>query len=350
MGRIRIGFIGAGTMGQCAHLQQYATLPECEVLALAEPRPVLARAVAQRYGIPRVYASHLEILQDTDIEALVVAQPFQRHGKFIPELYLSNLPIFTEKPLAAWPIAGHHMLDKLARTTAKHFVGYHKRSDPATVYAVREIRRLQQTGELGRLSYVRILMPAGDWTASAFTSLIRTNEPVPDHELDEPPVDMDDDLQREFIAFVNYYIHQLNLMRYLTGEDFHVTYAEPNKIMLVTHTLSGVPGVIEMSPYVTSVDWQEEALVCFEQGFVKLNLPAPLAMNRPGRVTLFRDAGQGKAPAEIHPQMPWLSAMRQQAMYFIAAVHGEQTPLCTATEALKDLEVARDYLKLLRGR
>ena len=350
MGRIRIGFIGVGTMGQCAHLQHYATLPECEVIALAEPRPLLARAVALRYGVPRVYASHLEMLQDKDVEALVVAQPFQRHGKLIPDLYRANLPIFTEKPLAAWPITGHHMLDALARSTAKHFVGYHKRSDPATVYAVREIRRLQQTGELGRLSYIRILMPAGDWTAAGLNTLLKTNEAVPEYELDEPPVDMDDALQREFIAFVNYYIHQLNLMRYLMGEDYHVTYAEPNKIMMVVHSTSGVPGVIEMSPYVTTVDWQEEVLVCFEQGYVRLNLPAPLASNRPGRVTLFRDAGQGKAPAEIHPQMPWLCAMRQQAMYFIGAVSGEPTPLCEATEALKDLEAARDYLKLLRGR
>lgn len=350
MGRIRIGFIGVGTMGQCAHLQHYATLPECEVIALAEPRPVLARAVAARYGIPRVYPSHVELLQNEDVEALVAAQPFQRHGRLIPELYLSNLPIFTEKPLAAWPITGYHMLDALARSTARHFVGYHKRSDPATVYAVREIRRLQQTGELGRLTYVRILMPAGDWTASALTALIRTSEAVPEHEVDAAPVDLDDDMQREFVAFVNYYIHQLNLMRYLLGEDYEVSYADPAKVMMAVHSASGVPGVIEMSPYVTSVDWQEEALVCFEQGFVRLRLPAPLAANRPGQVTLYRDAGQGKAPAEIHPQMPWLSAMRQQAMYFIAAVRGEHTPLCEATEALKDLDAARSYLRLLRGR
>ncbi len=350
MGRIRIGFIGSGTMGQCAHLQHYTSLPDCEVIALAEPRAGLARAVAAKYGIPRIYPTHTALLENEDVEGLVAAQPFQRHGQIIPELYLSNLPLFTEKPLAAWPIVGLHMLDALARSTARHYVGYHKRSDPATVYAVREIRRLKQTGELGRLTYIRILMPAGDWTASAFNTLIRTNEQPPATEFDSPPVDLDDDMQREFTAFANYYIHQLNLMRYLLGEDYHVTYADPYKIVMVLHSLSGVPGVIEMSPYVTTVDWQEEALVCFEQGYVRLRLPAPLAANRAGQVTFFRDAGQGKAPAEIHPQMPWISAMRQQAMYFVAAIRGEHTPLCEATEAQKDLETARAYLRLLRGR
>jgi predicted dehydrogenase len=350
MGRIRIGFIGAGTMGQCAHLQHYASLPECEVIALAELRPALGRAVALRYGIPKLYSSHEEILEDADVEAFVAPQPFQRHGQLIPELYKRDIPLMTEKPLAAWPLVGTYLLDSLAKRSARHYVAYHKRSDPATVYAVREIRRLQQTDELGRLSYVRILMPAGDWVASGMNTVIKTDEPVPPLEMDAPPVDIDEDGRREFIAFVNYYTHQLNLMRFLLGEDYSISYADPMKVMLVVHSTSGVPGVIEMSPYVTTVDWQEEALVCFEQGYVRLRLPAPLAANRPGQVTLFRDAGQGKAPAEIHPQMPWVSAMRQQAMYFVAAVRGEHTPLCEAAEAQKDLEAARSYLRFLRGR
>ena len=40
--RARIGFVGTGGMGQCAHLKNYAVLPECEVVAIAEIRPRLA--------------------------------------------------------------------------------------------------------------------------------------------------------------------------------------------------------------------------------------------------------------------------------------------------------------------
>ena len=36
MARTRIGFVGVGFMGQCAHLRNYAVLPECEVVAIAE--------------------------------------------------------------------------------------------------------------------------------------------------------------------------------------------------------------------------------------------------------------------------------------------------------------------------
>ena len=42
-------------------------------------------------------------------------------------------------------------------------------------------------------------------------------------------------------------------------------------------------------------------------------------------------------------------AMRQQAINFIRAVKGEIKPLCEAAEALEDLRVARQFLKLYKG-
>ena len=112
---------------------------------------------------------------------------------------------------------------------------------------------------------------------------------------------------------------------------------------------SGIACTLEMTPYQTTMDWQESALVCFEHGWVKLELPAPLALNRPGRVEFFADPGEGKAPTTTVPQLPWVHAMRQQAVNFVAAIKGERKPLCEAAEALEDLKVARDYIKLWKG-
>ena len=53
--KVRIGFVGVGNMGQCAHLKNYANLDICEVVAIAEIRENLRRKVAARYGIPNVY-------------------------------------------------------------------------------------------------------------------------------------------------------------------------------------------------------------------------------------------------------------------------------------------------------
>ena len=173
-------------------------------------------------------------------------------------------------------------------------VGYHKRSDPATMYAKAEIDRLKATGELGQLTYVRILMPAGDWIAGGFTDLIRSDEKARGPRRAIPPAtDMDKPTYDAYIGFVNYYIHQVNLMRHLLGESYEVTYADPSGVLLAGASASGVACAIEMTPYRTTVDWQESALVAFEKGYVKLELPAPLASNRPGRVEILRDPGDG---------------------------------------------------------
>jgi predicted dehydrogenase len=335
-------------MGQAAHLRNYAALPDCAVTAIAELRPKLGQEVARRYGIPRVYPDAEAMLANEELDGIVASQPFTRHGQVLPALYAAQVPVFTEKPLAASVEVGERLLTALRGGGSWQMVGYHKRSDPATRYAKAEIARLQQSGDLGALRYVRILMPAGDWIAGGFGELVRSDEPMPSLAADPPPSDMDAPAFNEYTSFVNYYIHQVNLMRHLLGESYQVTYADPSGVLLAVQSDSGVAGTIEMSPYATTVDWQESALIAFEHGYVKLELPAPLALNRPGRVEILRDPGKGATPEILSPQLPWIHAMRRQAMSFIEAIKGESKPPCEAAEALEDLKVARQYLRLRR--
>ena len=145
--------------------------------------------------------------------------------------------------------------------------------------------------------------------------------------------------------FINFYIHQVNLMWHLMREPYHIEHVDRSNTLIQTASESGVPGLIEMTPFSTPRDWLEEALVCFERGYVKLELPAPLAAHRPGRVTLLDD-GESAELRTASPWLPWTSAMRQQAANFIDAVQGKATPLCTAEEAMQDLNNASEYMKL----
>jgi predicted dehydrogenase len=172
--------------------------------------------------------------------------------------------------------------------------------------------------------------------------LIQTDEKVPDS-----PRDVAEGWDSPHFKFVNYYIHQVNLLRHLFGEPYRVTHADPSGVLMVVQSASGVAGVLEMATHNTTLDWQESALVTFERGWIKLELPAPVALNRPGRVEIFRDPGNGATPQTIVPSLPWVHAMRQQAVQFIRAIRGECKPPCDAVEALEDLKVARDYIQLL---
>jgi predicted dehydrogenase len=347
--KIRIGFVGVGNMGQAAHLRNYASINECEVVAIAELREQTARQVAQRYNIPHVYLDHNEMLEKQHLDGIVCPQLFWRHGVIVPEVLKAGVPVITEKPLAASIEVGEKIVQAAKANKTWHMVGYHKRSDPATMFARREIDALKGSGELGKLRYVRITMPPGDWIAAGFNEIINAGDPAPQLEFDPPPSDMDKPAYDDYVRFVNYYIHQVNLMRHLLGEPYRVTFVDKRDVLMVGESDSGVTCALEMAPYHTTIDWQETALVAFDKGYVKLTLPAPVALNRPGQVEIFKDPGNGATPQTIVPQLPWVHAMRQQAINFIRAIKGEMPPMCDSVEALEDLRVARQYLKLKRG-
>lgn len=344
--RVRIGFVGVGGMGQCAHLRNYGAITDCEVVAIAEPRRELAKQVSARYGVAHLYQDADAMVADQQLDALVAPQQFERHGSIVQPLYRFGLPILTEKPLASSVLVGEQMLASLKAGGSWHMVGYHKRSDPATEYAKAAIDSFKASAELGPLQYIRVSMPEGDWVAAGFTDLIRSDERPPDCPADPTAPDMDAETFRRYVAFVNYYIHQVNLLRFLLGEPYRVAFAEPAGRVLGIQSDSGVPGILEMSPYKTTLDWQESVLVAFEHGYVRLDLPAPVALNRPGRVEILRDPG-GRPPETVVPQLPWVHAMRRQAENFVAAVRGERKPPCEAAEALADLMIARDYIRML---
>ena len=344
MAKVRIGFVGTGTMGQCAHLWNFTAIDECRVVALAELRPQLGREVAERYGVPNVYTDADDMLARESLDGLVCTQQFWFLGQLLPPLFKAGLPILTEKPIAHSAQVGEQLTEQARRQNVRLYLGYHKRSDPATVCAKQQIADWQASGQVGRLKYVRITMPPGDFIAGGFSHLIQSDETVPELSRDPLPPDMDEPTFKRYGGLVNYYVHQVNLMRHLLGEDYQVTFADPGGALMALRSASGVSGAIEIGPYRTSVAWQERALIAFERGWIRLELPPPMAVNRSGRVIIYNDSLDGK-PHTIIPELPNVHAMRQQAVNFVNEIGGRPTSLCQADEAVQDLVVLRDYLR-----
>ncbi len=343
---LRIGFCGVGSMGQCAHLRHYATLEGCQVVAIAEPRTNTAQEVARRCGVPNVYSDFSEMLAAEKLDGIVASQPFERHGLLVPELLKAGIHVFTEKPIAGCVASGKAIAAADAAGEGTLMVGYHKRSDLATTWAKARIDDLKTSGELGKLTYVRILMPSGDWVLRGFDALVNAGDPTPDLAFDAPAEDMDKETFGYYIGFVNYYIHQVNLARHLLGESWQVEYAHESGVLLAGTSESGAAVSIEMTPYMTSEGWEESALVAFERGYLTLDLPAPLAADGSGTVSLYADPGDGATPVRTTPRLKPIPAMRNQAMNFLAAIRGEKPVMCNAADALADIELAREYIRL----
>jgi predicted dehydrogenase len=344
--KVRIGFVGAGFMGQLAHIRSYALLREqCELVALAEPRQRTAELVAARYGIGRVYRDHRELLESEQLDGIVAAQPFRHHAALLPELYPHVRHLFTEKPLAFSAATGDRLARLAGESGCVHMLGYQRRSDPATVEAKRTVDAWKSSGELGGLRYLRICYTDGDWTGNAH-GLIDVGEQPPPFPAEQPPPEFADDDEAVWALStgVDELVHPLNLLRHFVGERYRLVFVHVSGRLCAFESESGVPMTIEVSPYRASVGFDEELLVAFERGYVRL-CPAPsLAVNRAGRVEIFTDAG-GALPQRVAPELPWIDPQQAQAANFLRVCRGEATPPTDAAEAAEDLHLVGDIVR-----
>jgi predicted dehydrogenase len=346
--KVRIGFVGAGFMGQLAHIRSYALLhEECELVALAEPRQRTAELVAARYGIPRIYRDHRELLASEQLDGIVAAQKYAHHAALLPELYPHVAHLFTEKPLALGAATGDRLAQLAGEERCVHMLGYQRRSDPATREAKRAVDEWKASGELGALRYLRICYSDGDWTGNASGAFIDAGEQAPRFDAEEAPPEFaaDDDALWALKEGVDKLVHPLNLLRHFLGEPYRLVFAHVSGRLLVFESESGVPATIEVTPYRLTVGFDEELLVAFEHGYVRLH-PAPsLARNRAGTLELCRDPGGGASQKRIFPQVPWIDPQQAQAADFLRVCRGEAAPPTDAAEAAVDLHLIADIVR-----
>ncbi len=344
---LRVGFIGAGKHAQSAHLRHYTALEECRVAAIADADGAFAACIAQRYGIEHSYSSHQEMLKKEKLDGVVLTlPPIPAAERAICDVLRSGLPLISEKPLAYSPAAGDRILEAVRDTGTPLAVAFHKRCDPATIAAIDQITEWRRTGAVGRMTYVRIHVSlAGDWIANGYRGTLSASAPPP-HE--SPPLEeypgMNTAQAELFRARSGSAGHQVDLMRHLVGAPFRLTYVDPSQILLAGRSAEGVPVAFEFTPYASTREWVEEALIAFEHGYVRLSLPAPLAIHVPGSVEIFRDATGPDAPAvRTTPVLPRECAMERQARTFLAMVRGETTPLCDAEQARECMDIIRQW-------
>jgi predicted dehydrogenase len=335
-------------MGQLAHIRSYGLLSEeCELIALAEPRSRTAELVAARYGIPRIYRDHRELLESERLDGIVAAQRYPHHASLLPELYPHVPYLFTEKPLALGADVGDRLATLASEAGCVHMLGYQRRSDPATREAKRTVDAWRASGELGALRYLRICYSDGDWTGNARAEFIDVGEEPPAAPNEAPPAAFagDDVAVWALATAADQLVHPLNLIRHLVGERYRLVFVHDSGRLFVFESESGIPATIEVTPYRLTVGFDEEILVAFERGYVRLR-PAPsLARKRAGTLTIYRDPRFDAVPELMCPQLPWVDPQLAQAADFLRVCRGEAQPPTDVREAAEDLHLVEDIVR-----
>jgi predicted dehydrogenase len=335
---VGIGMIGAGMVGQLAHLANFKAIPACRVVALAELRPELGHAAATKFDVPSVYASHRELLADPAVDAVVVVTRRPATGPIVLDALEAGRHVLSEKPMAHSVEQAERLVAAAQRHDRRYAVGYMKRHDAGARHAKALLDRLRASGELGRIVMVRGYCLGGDFVPRD-RAFVMTEEPRPEGLVLWPtaPAWLPPEHATDYAWFLNVFIHDLNILRYLVGATPTVSAVDlrrPNG-RLAMLDFGAFPGILEMAE-IPSRDWQEGVEIRFERGTLTVAFNAPLASDRPARVVLTRvDAAE---PEVFVPPPSW--SFRRQAEAFVADVASGAEPLAGGRDALEDLRLA----------
>ncbi|MFA5857659.1 MAG: Gfo/Idh/MocA family oxidoreductase [Elusimicrobiota bacterium] len=347
--KLKLAFIGCGYMGQTAHIANYVNLPNVEIVGLSDLRVATAEEVSRKYSIPKVYPSHKEMLESSGAEAIVAIMGFALHHGLVPDVLSAGKHCLTEKPIAITKESGEKLVNLATTKNVVYQIAYMKRSDPGSVFTKKKIGDWKTSGEAGKFNYLRVSMPPGDWTMGARVLVNQKDKPVGKNVFNPEtyPSWMDETMGKRYVAFVNYYIHQVNMIRYLLGEDYTVKYVDPKGMVMLGESVSGITIVLEMATYNTGTGvWNEFYSAQFDNGKIDLSLPAPMAKLPAGNVRVFINNPTGNGAVTL-PVVSQKWSMAEQARYFVDSVLNGTPCISPAVDAVKDLDVAEQVVKLI---
>jgi predicted dehydrogenase len=350
---IRLGYVGCGFMAQHVHLPNFSTLSQCALLAIAERRPQLARAVADRFAVGKVYSSHLELAADDEIDAVAVSANYAQQGETAADLLKAGKHVFMEKPMAVSVRQGEKILNAAKKGNARLMVAFMKRFDPGNVLAKTTIRKWLRDGTRGRLLYVRNHGFQGNWLngldqAEPFT---KSDEPIEDFDAARLlPSWLPTNEINKYLAYVQQYAHNLNLLRFILEADQQaktrvetVSLDEDGMTGLTVLHLSGIRSTLETA---TSKfhSWDEQTQIYFEGGWIRLAAPRFFAKSEFSTVEIYEAT---PIPRSSYPvvssEHDW--NYRAEAAHFLTSLQTDRPFVSSGEDTLIDVWLSEQIYK-----
>jgi predicted dehydrogenase len=190
----KLAVIGVGAMGR-SHARVARELDDVELVGVADVDGKSASRVADLYATTP-YSSHLELLERTKPDAVIVAVPTGSHFAVVRDALTAGCHVLVEKPIAATLEEASALADLGARRGRVLAVGHIERYNPAVI----DLRRRLAAGELGRVIQVHA----------------RRLGPFPARI-------------RDVGVVVDLATHDLDIMRFITGSEVTRVYAETKR-------------------------------------------------------------------------------------------------------------------------
>lgn len=143
---IKVGVVGTSWWADWMHLPSLASHPRAELAAICGRTPAPAAALAEKYGIPQVYADHRALIEEAELDALVIATPDDTHYEIAMAALDRGLHLLCEKPLANSLAEAEAMAAAADKAGVRHMTLFSWRWAPVWARLKRELA----AGAIGR--------------------------------------------------------------------------------------------------------------------------------------------------------------------------------------------------------
>ncbi len=155
---IGVGMLGYAFMGK-AHSNAFKKIPYMmypppaipKLAAICGRNEAATRAAAVRFGYDRYYTDWRDMLADDRVQLFDNGGPNDAHAEPSIAAAQAGKHILCEKPLARTAEEAKTMLDAVQKAGVKHMVAFNYRFVPA----IRQMRKLIESGALGRIYHFR---------------------------------------------------------------------------------------------------------------------------------------------------------------------------------------------------
>jgi UDP-N-acetylglucosamine 3-dehydrogenase len=316
---LKAAVIGVGSMGR-NHARVYGELGGVELVGVADSDPSVASGVVARYG-GEAYTSYLELLEETKPDLVTLSVPTVDHLEMALEIIHRGVSLLIEKPIAFSVEEGKRIIAEAEGAGVVLMVGHIERFNPAVI-ALKE-RLLQD--ELGKV----FLLDA------------HRKGPFPARIKDVGVV-------------IDLAVHDLDIMRYVTGAEIVRVYAETERRIHSTREdlLSGLVRMSDGTVGTLSINWLtptkiRELLVTGERGMFRVDYltqdlyffeNATTALPDWDAIKVLRGVSEGKMVRHVVSKK---EPLRAELEAFVAAVKGEAPVRVTGEDGLRALELAQ---------
>lgn len=97
---IGIGIIGCGTIAEFMLDAWVPTMTNARLVGLSDPNDERTRVLQERYGVPRAFGDHRELMASPDVDAVLVLTPNHLHAPQSIDALTAGKHVLCQKPMA----------------------------------------------------------------------------------------------------------------------------------------------------------------------------------------------------------------------------------------------------------